>query len=65
MNDGRRTAAMVAYAIYATDARIKNYVHALTARGWEVDVYANIRYLDDQMHGFADVDPRRVIISCD
>ena len=29
-----------------------------------VDVYANIRYLDDDMNGFADVEPRRITVGC-
>jgi glycosyltransferase involved in cell wall biosynthesis len=35
-----KTACMVAYANYFTDARIKNYVHSLIKRGYKVDVFA-------------------------
>ena len=36
----RPTACTITYGIYATDARTKNYVHALVAAGYEVDVFA-------------------------
>ncbi len=36
----RRSACMIAYANYYTDARIKNYVQALVRQGYEVDIFA-------------------------
>lgn len=36
----KRSACMIAYANYFTDARIKNYVEALLKEGYQVDVYA-------------------------
>jgi len=44
-NTKKINVAMVAYAYYFTDARIKNYVKTLVDRGINVDIFALVHLL--------------------